>query len=173
MPNDTHPVTLPTAAQQAAHEFGDGFEFSETNANSHAADHEVPLPLAAGNMADEATEHIPDDKFSFPSTASLDTQPLDNVLEQATSHLPQEISPQGLPSEAVEHISDTAETLLDDKFIFISTAESDTQPLEQVPEQAAAPEEIPLQGLPTEAFEHISDTPAWEPLTAHADWLVS
>ena len=193
MPNNSPPVELPAAAAQAAHEF-DRFTFSTTNANSHAADHEVTLPpSAAENMADEAKEQVPGGKFIFPTWANLDTESSTNPVElpataqqaahdfgnrftfsatNAHSHAADhEVT---LPPSAAENMADEAkEQVPGGKFIFPSTANSDTHPLEHVPEQAAAhlPEEIPLEGLPSEAVENISDTPALVQFTTQNDCL--
>jgi hypothetical protein len=67
MPRDnTDPVTLPAAASQAAHDFGEQFVFSTTNA------------------------HVPPQQV----------EPLEHVSEQGAAHVPEEIPPEGLPTEA-------------------------------------------------------------------------
>ena len=72
-------VSLPAAASQAAHTFGDQFVFSTTN---------VHAPFSA--------------------------EPLDQVPDQAMSHVPDEIPPQGLPDEALDNMSHIATTQLMD-----------------------------------------------------------
>ena len=62
----TPPVTLPAAASQAAHDFGDQFVFSTTNA------------------------HVP----------PQNVEPLEHVPEQAAAQVPEDIPLEGLPSEA-------------------------------------------------------------------------
>ena len=74
MPRDnTHSVTLPAAASQAAHEVvDDKFDFSTPNAQGP------------------------------PSTVP----PVDDLPGQAADHVPDNIPPQELPSEAVDNMSD-------------------------------------------------------------------
>jgi hypothetical protein len=74
--------------------------------------HIVHLPKAALNASDH---HEFGDKFVFPETTALSSsasQPLDHVPDQGAPHVPTDVPPSGLPSDATDNMSDTAVTQL-------------------------------------------------------------
>ena len=72
----------------------------------------MTLPDAAlNNMAQEALDHLPDDKFDFSplTTSSVITQLFDDLPDQTDGHVPSEIPPLvTLPEDAIGHMSDVA-----------------------------------------------------------------
>jgi hypothetical protein len=77
MANNTHPVTLPAAAEHAAHDFGDQFVFSTTNAlgpNSASQ----PLDLVPEQAAPHVPEEVP---------PGLPSEALDNISDTALAQL--------------------------------------------------------------------------------------
>ena len=75
--------------------------------------HHVTLPKAAQNATDH---HEFGDKFSFDTEVSAlsaaASQPLDHVPDQGAPHVPTDVPPSGLPSDATDNMSDTAVTQL-------------------------------------------------------------
>src|SRR5690349_15130121 len=99
MANDSQPVTLPSAAEQAAHDLGAEFVLADTNA---LAWNGQSIDIVPAHAQDHLPSDVPPEEGLGLDAALIDTGP-----PHAEDHVPSLAPPDSLPQPALDNLSDT------------------------------------------------------------------